>query len=81
MKETVLSDQDLKLILKASIDYNSLVLGVTAQALNNQYKPKKIFRELDKATKAYNNILKGIMSNYVETPEPYIDPKLHSTYP
>jgi len=68
MVEPVLKQQDIKLMLKASIDYNSFVMGIVAQVVENGAKPKRVFRELERANKQYRKVVESIMEKYDYNP-------------
>lgn len=86
MVEPTLKQQDVKLLLKASIDYNSYVLSIVAQVVDisgskSGANPKLVFRELEKGRKQYLQAMDSIVEKYLDKPQPKIDPNLHSEYP
>lgn len=69
-KEDSIKDQDLVLILKAALEYNSAVVGICCQLLdlksNGKYvQSDKVFKELIKVQDNYHTILKEIETKYI----------------
>lgn len=64
MSDPILKQEDINLLLKASIDFNSGVLAIVAQVTGNPPRPRRVITELKRLEKHYRLQIDQIAQKY-----------------